>query len=130
MKKSHILILFFIAVCISVLASQLGSVSSYKTLMDAQQNQGEEIRIKGMLAAGKPIEFDPLKDPNSFSFYLQDEKGDVSKVVCNEELPRDFEKLDEIVLTGSMNGETFYATDMLIKCPSKYVEDEVEKAEM
>ena len=43
--------------------------------------------------------------------------------------PQDFEKSESIVLTGSIKGDTFVATEMLMKCPSKYVEDEIQIVE-
>jgi cytochrome c-type biogenesis protein CcmE len=39
--------------------------------------------------------------------------------------PQDFERSEQIVLTGSMNGDTFEASDMLLKCPSKYKDQEI-----
>ena len=56
--------------------------------------------------------------------------GEERKVVCFDEKPIDFERSDEIVLTGSMKDSVFYAKDLLVKCPSKYVEEEIEKKEL
>ena len=44
-----------------------------------------------------------------------------------DDMPTDFEKSEEIVLTGSMKENTFYADEMLVKCPSKYMENEIQK---
>ncbi|MBC8173719.1 MAG: cytochrome c maturation protein CcmE [Chitinophagales bacterium] len=127
MKKSHILILFFIAICIGVVASQLGNVSSYADFSDAEKKTGEDLRIKGTLADGKPVVYDPQTDANTFSFYMLDDEGKEKKVICNKEMPRDFEKLDEVVVTGSLSGDVFYAHDLVVKCPSKYVEEDIQK---
>jgi cytochrome c-type biogenesis protein CcmE len=40
------------------------------------------------------------------------------------EKPQDFERSEQIVLTGKMRGEDFVASDMLMKCPSKYKDEE------
>lgn len=130
MKRSHIIILIFIAICIGVVASQLGNVSAYSDFTDAGEKVGKELRLKGTLAKDKPVDYDPVKDPNTFSFYLVDQNGKTGKVVCFDEKPRDFEMSDEIVLTGSMKEDVFYASDILVKCPSKYVETEVDKSEI
>ena len=129
MKKSHIILLFFIAICIGVFAAKLGNVSSYSNYDDAQAKEGEEVHITGTLLKDKPIEFDPVKDANSFSFYIRDNAGKEFKVICLDKdgKPQHFEKSDQVVLTGVMNDGVFYASDLLVKCPSKYVDKEVEK---
>ncbi len=127
MKKSHIILLILIAVCIGVFASKLGNVSSYSSYEDAVGKEGSTVQLIGTLAKSHPVNYDPVKDPNSFSFYLTDRDGKEIEVVCFDDMPRDFEKSDQIVLTGAMKGETFYADDMLVKCPSKYVENEIKK---
>jgi cytochrome c-type biogenesis protein CcmE len=129
-KRTYIIVLFFIAICIGVVASQLGNVSSYAHFGDRKLKAGKEVRLKGTLATNQPVVYDPVVDPNSFSFYLVDEKGEVGKVVCFDEKPRDFEKSDEIVITGTQKDDVFYASDLLVKCPSKYVEEEIEKKEI
>jgi len=126
-KKSHIIVLFLIAICIGVFASKLGNVSSYSSFSDAKTNEGKTVQLIGNLAPGKPINFDPIKDPNSFSFYLLDKEGKEVFVICFDDMPTDFEKSEDIVLTGSMKENTFYADEMLVKCPSKYQENEIQK---
>ncbi|MBK6731746.1 MAG: cytochrome c maturation protein CcmE [Bacteroidetes bacterium] len=130
MKRSHIILLLFLAICIGVLASQLGNVSAYSDFDDAGRKAGKELRLKGTLNKEMPVDYDPIKDPNTFSFYLVDQNGISGKVVCFDEKPRDFERSDEVVLTGSMKEDVFYANDILVKCPSKYVETEVDKSEI
>lgn len=127
MKKSHIIVLFLIAICIGVFASKLGNVSSYSSYEDAKSKPGEQVQLIGTLSKGKPVNYDPIKDPNSFSFYLIDRDGNEVQVVCFDDMPTDFEKSDEIVLTGAMKDEIFYAQEMLVKCPSKYQENEISK---
>ena len=39
--------------------------------------------------------------------------------------PQDFELSEQIVLTGKMQGDVFMASDMLMKCPSKYKDEEI-----
>jgi cytochrome c-type biogenesis protein CcmE len=126
-KKSHIIVLFLIALCIGVFASKLGNVSSYSSYNDAKSKEGKTVQLIGTLAPGKPVNFDPIKDPNSFSFTLVDREGEQVFVVCYDDMPTDFEKSEEIVLTGAMKENTFYADEMLVKCPSKYMENEIQK---
>jgi len=51
---------------------------------------------------------------------MTDKEGKECKVVLNQSKPQDFERSEEIVLKGKAVGEEFHATDMLMKCPSKY----------
>ncbi|MNF07676.1 hypothetical protein D3C80_2079060 [compost metagenome] len=43
--------------------------------------------------------------------------------------PQDFEKSEQIVLTGGMVGDEFHASKILMKCPSKYTDQEGEMKE-
>ena len=130
MKRTYIVVLFFLAICIGVVASQLGNVSSYAHFQNKDLLEGKEVRLKGTLAMNAPVIYDPQVDPNSFTFHLLDMNGEERKVVCFDEKPIDFERSDEIVLTGRMKDSVFYAKDLLVKCPSKYVEEEIEKNEL
>lgn len=125
MKKSHIILLVLLALCIGVFASKLGNVSSYSSYKEAKEKEGKSVQLVGNLNKEKPVNFDPVKDPNSFSFTLIDKNGDNVEVVCYDDMPTDFEKSEDIVLTGAMKGEVFYANEMLVKCPSKYQDNEI-----
>ncbi len=127
MKRSHIIILFLIALTIGLFATKMENVSSYACFDDASEKAGKSLQVIGTFPEEKNIIYDPKVDPNSFSFNMKDKCGDMTKVICYDDMPVDFEKSDEIVLTGSMKEETFYAEEMLVKCPSKYQEKEVEK---
>ena len=61
-------------------------------------------------------------DANVFTFYMVDNKGMECKVVLHKNKPQDFERSEQIVLIGQMNGQQFEASDILMKCPSKYNE--------
>jgi cytochrome c-type biogenesis protein CcmE len=71
------------------------------------------------------VVYDPETDANLFSFYMKDQDGEERKVVMNAAKPQDFNKSEKIVLTGKMMGEQFVASDMLLKCPSKYKDEEI-----
>ena len=51
------------------------------------------------------------------------------KVIFLGSKPQDFERSEQIVLTGKMKGDEFLASKILMKCPSKYVEDEMQLIE-
>jgi cytochrome c-type biogenesis protein CcmE len=130
MKKTHIIALIFIAVLVGVLISMLGDFSRYESFDSSYAKKGKEINVVGTLDTTKPLIYDPLKDPNRFVFYLQDEQGHVREVVYKGEKPRDFERSEKVVVTGRMDGDTFMASKILMKCPSKYVEEGAKTASL
>jgi len=70
--------------------------------------------------------YDPEKDANYFSFYMIDDNNDKRQVAIREAKRYDFERSEKIVVTGKMNAEgVFEASEMLLKCPSKYKEEEL-----
>ena len=124
MKKSHLIGIAMIAIAIALLLSLSGDVSTYATFAEAASS-GQRVKIAGQLSKDKEMYYDPAKDPNYFSFYIKDTKGKENKVVLLSERPQDFELSEQIVLTGRMKGDEFVATEMLMKCPSKYKDEEI-----
>jgi len=124
MKKSHLIAIAVIAVAIAILISASKDVTTYANFTQAAKS-GDKVKLVGQLVKDRPVEYDPEKDPNYLAFYLQDEKGEVRRVELRASKPQDFERSESIVLTGEMRGETFAASDMLLKCPSKYKDQEV-----
>lgn len=124
MKRSHIIAVAVVAVAIGILISASKDVTTYANFATATQS-GDRVKLVGQLVKERPVEYNPEKDPNYLSFYLKDDAGEVRRVVLRAGKPQDFERSEQIVLTGQMQGETFEAADMLLKCPSKYQDQEV-----
>jgi cytochrome c-type biogenesis protein CcmE len=129
MKKSSILGIIVIAVAIAVIISTYSSTSTYGSFSDAKGTD-TELHIVGHLNKGKQLYYDPVKDANYFSFYMLDNKGEECKVVFTGTKPQDFERSEQIVLTGQMRGREFHASKILMKCPSKYTQDKLETTEI
>jgi cytochrome c-type biogenesis protein CcmE len=123
MKITHLIAIIFVALGIGLLISASGDMSTYSTFADARTSN-EKVKIVGQLCKDKALIYNPEKDPNYFSFFIKDSKGEEHKVVLLAEKPQDFERSEQIVLTGKMRGEEFVASDMLMKCPSKYKDEE------
>ena len=126
MKKTHIIILVFIAVSIAILLSFMGDLSTYETIASAKQKEGKSVTIIAMLDNTQPVEYDPRNNPNYLSFHVKDTVGNRTKVVYHFGKPYDMEKAERIVLKGKMQGDVFEITTkdgILIKCPSKYKDD-------
>lgn len=126
MKKTHIIALAMMIGAIAILVISSKDLSTFSTFEQAELS-GKRVKVAGQLVTTKPLVYDPEEDANYFSFFLQDENGEERMVVINESKPRDFERSESIVLTGKI-GEAghFEATEMLLKCPSKYKNEELE----
>ncbi len=124
MKKIHIILIALIAVAIGLMITASGDVTSYSNFQEAQTS-GKKVKIVGQLSKDKEMFYDPEIDPNYFSFFIKDAEGQERKVVLKAEKPQDFERSEQIVVTGKMRGEEFHASDLLMKCPSKYKDEEI-----
>ena len=125
MRKSAIIGLITIAICIGLLVSLNAETDNYSDFAKATTADREQ-HVIGRWEKSKGMHYDAAKDPNHFAFYMKDEKGKVNKVVLNGTKPQDFERSEKLVLIGKMNKDTFYASKILMKCPSKYNNDLVE----
>eukprot|EP00388_Colpodella_angusta_P015691 GDKJ01038904.1.p1 GENE.GDKJ01038904.1~~GDKJ01038904.1.p1 ORF type:complete len:139 (-),score=10.29 GDKJ01038904.1:5-421(-) len=125
MRKSAIIGLITIAICIGFLVSLNADTDTYSNFREAATSNKEE-HVMGYWEKTKGMHYDAAKDPNHFAFYMKDEKGEVKKVVLNGTKPQDFERSEKLVLIGKMDNDTFYATKILMKCPSKYNNNMVE----
>ncbi|ATL48480.1 cytochrome C biogenesis protein [Chitinophaga caeni] len=124
MKKTNIVLLVVIAVCVAIVSMMVGDFSTYETFATSRSKPGKEIHVIGALDTTKNMEYDPMVDANLFSFYMKDKSGEIRKVVFTGTKPTDFEKSTELVLTGMMEGNVFRCNKILMKCPSKYKEDQ------
>lgn len=124
MKPKVIILIALLAVVIAVIVGTYGDVSTTATFTEADAQPNKEFHITGTLLKDKPIEYDPVKDPNYFTFYLQDKNGDVRKVISHEPKLQDFELTETVTMIGQAEGENFRANKVLPKCPSKYEEEQ------
>lgn len=125
MKKSSILGIIVIAVAICIIISTYANSSTYGSFKEAKAT-GSELHVVGHLDKQKDLVYDAKKDANYFSFFMKDNKGEECKIVFTGTKPQDFERSEQIVLTGQMIGDEFHANKILMKCPSKYTQDKVE----
>lgn len=124
MNKTIIAAIILIVGAIGIFIYASDEVSTYGTFAQAEAN-AERMKVVGTLSKDKEMNYDPVKDPNYFSFYMKDQEGREEKVILLTEKPQDFELSEQIVLTGQMGENGFVATDMLMKCPSKYKDEEI-----
>lgn len=120
MKKIHILGIVVIAVAIGVIFTSLQSSATYSDFTEAAANPDTEYHVVGKLNKTIPVQYDPKINADECSFMLVDNKGIEKQVILHKSVPQDIQKSEQIVLIGKMNGETFEANEILMKCPSKY----------
>lgn len=125
MKKTHIVLLVVVAAAIGIIVNMFGDLSTYETFASASQDPSKQFHVIGVLAQGKQMEYDPVKDPNHFVFYVEDKAGSVNKVVFSGAKPTDIEKSEQVVMTGRMENGEFRCSKIQMKCPSKYKNDQV-----
>jgi cytochrome c-type biogenesis protein CcmE len=123
MKKLHIVILIAVAAAIAGLLTLTNDLTTYDTILSAKKKEGKFVHLIAKLDKSKPIEYDPVKDPNYLSFYAMDSLGTATRVVYRNSKPTELEHSDRIVLKGQMNGDVFECREILLKCPSKYKDD-------
>jgi cytochrome c-type biogenesis protein CcmE len=124
MKKIHIVALLCITAGIYTFITASKDVSTYATFAQAVET-GQRVKIGGQLAKDKAIKYDPDNNPDETIFYMTDADDVLRRVQLNMAKPQDFEMSEQVVVTGSMEGDTFVATDILVKCPSKYKDEEI-----
>jgi cytochrome c-type biogenesis protein CcmE len=124
MTKIYIAAIIFILGGILFFSMSGKDLTTYTTFAEAVQS-GQKVKIAGQLAKDREMVYDPVVDPNHFSFYVRDNAGAETKVVLRAAKPQDFELSEQIVVTGRMKGDEFHATDLLMKCPSKYKDEEI-----
>ena len=122
MKKTTIIAAICIALAGVIIVSAAGETSTYATFADAAATSAS-VKVVGQLDRSRPITYDPQKDPNFFSFFVADADGATKQVVLTQAKPQDFELSEQIVVTGRMKDEVFVASDVLLKCPSKYKDE-------
>ncbi len=127
MKTKHILLIVFLAIALGVVISTFSDANPYADFSTASQNPDREFHVIGTLDTTRPMIYNPM-NPNYFSFFVKDDKGIVTKVEYYNAKPQDFEKSEKIVLIGRMQGQNFKANSILLKCPSKYNDDDKPQA--
>lgn len=129
MKKASILILVLIAAAIGVIVASFGKFSTYETFASAAEKPGNTFHVVGFLDTANAQQYDPVKDPNYFTFFAKDKQGALHKVVFNGARPQDFEKSEQLVMTGYMKDGNFHCSKIQMKCPSKYENDQIAVAQ-
>ncbi|GAB3658729.1 hypothetical protein GCM10028791_31880 [Echinicola sediminis] len=132
MKKGHIIGLGIIAVAIMIIISSIGDASSYESFSTAksmaEDGDDDPIHVVGQLKkdlTGTVTGLEVSEDKTSFTFTMVDNDGTEQQVYYNEPVPADFTRSEQVVVIGAYkNNQMFVADKILMKCPSKYQDNE------
>jgi len=137
MKKSHIFGIIIIAVAVMVIVSTAGDASTYVSFGEAQElaekGNANMIHVVGALKKdeqGQPVGIQTSPDMLSFSFIMVDQNNLEQEVIYNQPMPMDFLRSEQVVVVGSFKKNKFIADKILMKCPSKYQENEIKVGEV
>lgn len=125
MRPAAIITLIIALIALGSVFILLNDSDNYGDFSLARKHPGREYQIIGKLAIDSPMFYQAAINPDSFSFFLRDRNMQVNRIVYLGPKPQDFEKLDQIVLTGHWASDHFFAREMLLKCPSKYKSDTI-----
>ena len=124
MKRTQLILLIGIAVCIGVLLSFLKTTSTYDTVETARKKPGQFVHVMAKLDKSSPIKYDALNNPNYIRFAAIDSLGQRMIVEYNNAKPENLEMSDRLVLKGRYSDSVFLCKEIQTKCPSKYKEEE------
>ena len=135
MKKGHILGLIVIAIATVMVITSIGDASKYVDFQEARlmadKGNDKKIHVIGTLkkdGQGQVVGIQENEDKLSFTFLMVDENNREQKVYYNEPIPTDFIRSEQVVIVGSYRSDMFVADKILLKCPSKYQETELENS--
>jgi cytochrome c-type biogenesis protein CcmE len=110
-------------VIIGVVLSLIYDTDTYSDFNTAWKHPNRQFQIIGVLDTSYPIVYDSKINTDMFSFYMKDKNERLEKVWYKGSKPQDFELSEKVVIIGNSQDSVFYATSMLLKCPSKYNND-------
>ena len=94
----------------------LANASPYGNFQTARKTQGTEIHVAGDVQKETIVQ-----DRNGkLTFRLKDENGESMQVIYTGSPISNFTEATRVVAIGTVKGQDFASTRMLVKCPSKY----------
>ena len=124
MKTQHILALLALAAFMGLLFTSLADSASTYTDFQGAKARGGEAHVVGQWVRRNETQKDP--GGNYFRFYVQDSTQHTELVTYNDPMPPNFQQAEKVVLIGGYQGNRFVADKILMKCPSKYNDQEGE----
>ncbi len=113
-----------VGLLLALLVYNLGQeLTLYTDFRTAAAHPGQTYHVVAEWVNREKSSYDPAED--AFWFWAQDSTGWVARVRYPDPKPINFESAQKIVLIGQYRDSVFYAEKILMKCPSKYKEEQV-----
>ena len=130
MKPTHIIALLIIAVTLGVtLFTFAKSVAPSISVSEAIERPGELVQVRGTILKDS-VNWNPAATELTFNVREVKKigKGEVAgdrimRVVYNKVKPDSFDEANGVEVIGRYSNGVFRAENMLVKCPSKYIEE-------
>ncbi len=132
MKNSSAIFIVFISVVVIIIISTFGDASTYVSFNKAkdmyESGSMSKFHVVGKLNKdqnNRILGFTNGENMLSFTFEMIDEEGKKESVFYGEPMPPDFLLSEQIVVIGGYENNKFVANEILLKCPSKYTEEDI-----
>ena len=132
MKNSSAIFIVFISVVIIIIISTFGDASTYVSFNKAkdmyESGSMSKFHVVGKLNKDQNdriLGFTNGENMLSFTFEMIDEEGKKESVFYGEPMPPDFLLSEQVVVIGGYENNKFVANEILLKCPSKYTEEDI-----
>jgi cytochrome c-type biogenesis protein CcmE len=119
MKNSYIIgAIIVVSAMVMALYSFRSTLTSYVKVKEAKKSS-RAVQVAGMLVKGSN-RYDLKK--NALVFTLREDSGDEMTVEYNGPKPANFDDVEKVVSVGkyNQNKRVFEASELLVKCPTKY----------
>jgi cytochrome c-type biogenesis protein CcmE len=129
MKPAHIMALILL---ISSMAFTLyaftGAIAPHVSIDQVMANEGKTVQVPGSIQK-QSVTFDAKKGQLKFEVIGVDRDGKTFPdkrlwIVYNQPKPENFDDATTVEAIGKFKGGVFVADNLLVKCPSKYGDDE------
>ena len=120
MKKTQIVLIILIAVVVGTFIATFTGANTSVAFEEAFANPGKEYKVSGTLNRDYPVPYDPQTNSELTVFHMFDKEGNSQMGNLKKAKPTGLEQSESIDLYGRVIDGEFVATEMLMKCPSKY----------
>jgi cytochrome c-type biogenesis protein CcmE len=109
-----VLVLLLLVFAAGIVFSARNAMTPYVTFAEARKTD-RTVQVKGLALSDS---LTALAD--GYSFQMEDDNGEVVRVLVAGSVPDNLFAGESIVVTGKFSGPDFAAAQVLVKCPSKY----------
>ena len=132
MKNTTAISIVFISIIIIIIISTFGDASTYVTFSKAkdvyESGSLTKFHVVGKLNKDGSNNIKGIEnsaDKMSFTFEMIDEEGIKENIFYGQPMPPDFLLSEQVVVIGGYENNSFISDDILLKCPSKYTEENI-----